>query len=128
MEKRDIVTNAYKELFYPYMDNGCLQIPVLSEGILINNHAFFVIFDNEENQQQFISLLKDKNIYAYIGYLPLHSSPMGKRFGYQANDLPITEDLASRIVRLPFYVELQGESLEYCMGGMQSILQIIYDL
>ena len=128
VEKRGIVTNTYRELFQPYADNGCLQIPMSPEGVVINNHAFFVIFDNEDNQQQFISLLKEKNIYAYIGYLPLHSSAMGQRFGYQADDLPITEDLASRVVRLPFYAEFQGESLEYCIEGMQSILRIIYDL
>ena len=86
------------------------------------------IRNDEDNQQQFITLLKEKNIYAYIGYLPLHSSPMGRKYGYQADDLPLTEDLASRIVRLPFYTELQGESLEYCIDGMQSVLRNIYDI
>jgi len=128
VKMRGVVTNTYRELFQPYADNGYLKIPVIPEKVVINNHAFFVIFDTEENQQQFISLLKEKNIYAYIGYLPLHSSPMGQRFGYQADDLPVTEDLASRIVRLPFYSELQGDSLEYCIAGMQSVLKIIYDL
>ena len=128
VKMRGVVTNAYRELFQPYADNGCLKIPVIPERVVINNHAFFVIFDTDENQQQFISLLKEKNIYAYIGYLPLHSSYMGQRFGYQADDLPVTEDLASRIVRLPFYSELQGDSLEYCIAGMQSVLKIIYDL
>ena len=128
VEKRRIVTNAYNKLFNPYVDSGCLKIPVIPEGTVINNHAYFVIFDDEDNQQQFISRLKKKNIYAYIGYLPLHSSPMGLKYGYEAGDLPITEDLASRIVRLPFYVELQGESLEYCIDGMQSVLRDIYDI
>ncbi len=76
----------------------------------------------------FLSLLKEKDIYAYIGYMPLHSSPMGRGFGYQADDLPITEDLASRIVRLPFYTELQGDSLHYCIEGIHSVLQTIYDV
>ena len=128
VEKRSVVTNVYKKLFKPYSDNGCLKMPVIPEGTVINNHAYFVIFDDEKNQEQFISLLKEKNIYAYIGYLPLHSSPMGRKYGYQANDLPITEDLASRIVRLPFYTELQGDSLEYCIDGMQSVLRSIYDI
>ena len=41
--------------------------------------------------------------------MPLHSSPMGKKFGYKPNDLPKTENLASRIVRLPFYTDLKGK-------------------
>jgi dTDP-4-amino-4,6-dideoxygalactose transaminase len=52
---------------------------------------------------------------------------MGKKFGYKPNSLPITQDLASRIVRLPFYAELQGEALNYCIAEMASVLKVIYD-
>ena len=128
VKKRGAVTQAYKNIFQPYAEKDYLQIPVIPKEVVVNNHAFFVIFDTEEHQRQFISLLMRKNIYAYIGYLPLHSSPMGQRFGYNANDLPVTEDLASRIVRLPFYTDLQDESLEYCIEGMRSVLGSIYDL
>ena len=103
-------------------------MPVLPKEVVINNHAFFIIFNSSENQEKFLSFLKEKHIYAYIGYMPLHSSPMGQKFGYHANDLPVTEDLASRLVRLPLYTDLQGESLEYCIEGMQSVLRIIYHL
>jgi len=125
---RSIVTNAYRRLFEPYVKKGKLTIPCIPDGVKINNHAFFVIFDSEKNQRLFLKLLKEKNIYAYIGYMPLHSSPMGKSFGYKPQDLPVTEDLSYRIVRLPLYTELQGESLEYCIEGMRSVLRVIYDI
>ena len=128
VRKRSIITKAYKELFQPYAKNGCLKIPFIPKDAEVNNHAFFIIFNTSKNQTRFLSLLKEKDIHAYIGYMPLHSSPMGQRFGYKADDLPITEDLASRIVRLPFYTELQGKSLDYCIKGMQSVLRAIYDL
>ena len=105
-----------------------MKIPFIPKDAEVNNHAFFIIFNTSKNQTRFLSLLKEKDIHAYIGYMPLHSSPMGQRFGYKADDLPITEDLASRIVRLPFYTELQGKSLDYCIKGMQSVLRAIYDL
>ncbi len=128
VKKREAITNAYKKLLQPYADSDLLQIPIIPKGTKINNHAFFVIFDTEDNQKEFINLLKEKNIYAYIGYLPLHSSPMGKKLGYKKNDLALTEDLASRIVRLPFYTDLQGESLEYCISGMQTVLRKLYNI
>ena len=128
VEKRQVINNAYNKLFQPYSDSDLLQIPIISKGLKLNNHAFFVIFDTEKNQKEFIALLKEKNIYAYIGYLPLHSSPMGKKLGYKKNDLPLTQDLASRIVRLPFYTDLQGEKLKYCINGMKSVLQKLYSL
>ena len=107
---------------------GVLRIKIkrirVNENIYANDIR---LIDSNKNQEQFLSLLRERDIHAYIGYMPLHSSPMGKRFGYKANDLPITEDLASRIVRLPFYTTLQGELLDYCIDGLQSVLRIIYD-
>jgi dTDP-4-amino-4,6-dideoxygalactose transaminase len=124
---RSLVTNAYKQLFDPYVESGKLSIPIPPDGVKINNHAFFVIFNSEKNQQLFLTLLKEKNINAYIGYLPLHSSPMGKTFGYKPEDLPLTESIASRIVRLPFYTDLHSnENLNYCIEGMQDVLKSIY--
>jgi dTDP-4-amino-4,6-dideoxygalactose transaminase len=38
---------------------------------------------------------------------------VGERFGYQVGDLPVTEELSARLVRLPFYCELaQTEQME----------------
>jgi dTDP-4-amino-4,6-dideoxygalactose transaminase len=42
-------------------------------------------------------------------YVPLHTSPVGSKFGYRAGDLPVTEDVSSRLVRLPFYCAISEE-------------------
>ena len=31
---------------------------------------------------------------------------MGQRFGYREGDLPVTEDLSGRLLRLPFYYDI----------------------
>lgn len=126
--KRSKITEAYRKLFSPYERHGLLSVPKPPSHVEINHHAFFVIFDTSENQALFLSRLKARNIHAYIGYLPLHSSPMGKRFGYKPEDLPLTEDLANRIVRLPFYTHLAEEGLEDCLSGMADVLQELYPL
>ncbi|PLY16322.1 MAG: dTDP-4-amino-4,6-dideoxygalactose transaminase [Sedimenticola sp.] len=120
------LTAAYSELFAPYEARGCLRTPHAPDGAILNHHAFFVIFDSEANQQEFLARLIRRDIYAYIGYMPLHSSPMGARFGYSPEDLPVTMDLASRLVRLPFYVDLAEEGLEYCLEGMRVVLRELY--
>lgn len=126
VKMRRKVTSAYKKLFAPYVEKSRLKIPIIPDGAKINHHAFFVIFDNFSRQENFLSFLRKRNIFAYIGYLPLHSSPMGKRFGYKESDLPITQDISSRIVRLPLYTGLQGEHLDYCISGIKDVLKIIY--
>ena len=123
---RSRITNAYIELFQPFQHRGCLSFFKLKEYISINHHAFWVIFDTTEHQVQFMTKLREYQVYAYIGYLPLHSSPKGMEFGYVASDLPVTEDLASRIVRLPFYTELGENGLDYCIDSMQKVLVDLY--
>jgi dTDP-4-amino-4,6-dideoxygalactose transaminase len=124
---RSNITKAYAELFGPYHRSGKVQILSFSDNQKINHHAFWVIFDTSMNQEKFMKLLREEdNVFAYIGYLPLHSSPMGMKFGYKPNDLPITEDLAQRLVRLPFYTDLAENGMDYCIEKMRDVLKIIY--
>jgi dTDP-4-amino-4,6-dideoxygalactose transaminase len=121
---RSKITEAYITLFSKYENK--VSFFKYSKDIEINHHAFWVVFDTKENSELFMSKLKEKSIYAYIGYLPLHSSPKGIKFGYKASDLPHTEDLASRIVRLPFFTELGKQGLDYCISAMKEVLDKIY--
>ena len=50
--------------------------------------------------------LVENDVSAYIGYVPLHSSPVGISLGYKAEDLPITEEFSQRILRLPLHNNL----------------------
>ncbi len=70
--------------------------------------------------------LRDYKVSAYIGYLPLHSSPKGLALGNEVEDCAHTEDLANRIVRLPFYTELGVIGLEHCIDSMEKVLTEIY--
>jgi dTDP-4-amino-4,6-dideoxygalactose transaminase len=127
-EKRSKITEAYNILLQPYVAKGVLRIPKVESYMEINHHAFWIIFDTQNNKEMFINLLRERNVYAYIGYMPLHSSPMGKKFGYIAKDLPITEELGNKLVRLPFYADLADEGLNYCLDAMSDVLKVIYSV
>lgn len=123
-ELRSKITEAYTALFTKYENE--VSFFKFSKDVEINHHAFWVAFDTKENSESFMSMLREKTVSAYIGYLPLHSSPKGITFGYKPSDLPITEDLANRIVRLPFYTELGKTGLDYCIESMKEVLNKIY--
>jgi dTDP-4-amino-4,6-dideoxygalactose transaminase len=120
------VTQGYRDLFAPYEKAGCLRTPRPSAGVTLNHHAFFVIFDTADHQKAFLKELRAYQVNAYIGYVPLHSFSKGLQLGYRAEDLPLTEDLASRIVRLPFYTDLAKDGLSYTLDSMRRVLEIIY--
>jgi dTDP-4-amino-4,6-dideoxygalactose transaminase len=56
-------------------------------------------------------------------YVPLHTSPMGRRFGYRPGDLPITENLASRLLRLPLFYELSADEQEHVIKSIMNFFQ-----
>ncbi len=124
---RSRITQAYFDLFGPYKEQGLVQYFKVADYIELNHHAFWVVFDTPEHQQVFMQKLRDYKVSAYIGYLPLHSSPKGLSLGNRVEDCPLTEDLANRIVRLPFYTELGINGLEYCIESMKKVLTEIYE-
>lgn len=126
IEKRRVVTNAYFNLFQPFFKSGKLKIYQPKKHIVGNHHAFWVVFDSVKNKLVFIEKLKNFNIQVFIGYMPLHSAPMGAKFGYKPEDLPITESAAARLVRLPFYTSLADEGLDYTIEKMSIVLKEIY--
>jgi dTDP-4-amino-4,6-dideoxygalactose transaminase len=47
---------------------------------------------------------------------------MGQRFGYKEGDLPITEDLSSRSLRLPFYNDITVDDQIRVVNSIASFL------
>jgi dTDP-4-amino-4,6-dideoxygalactose transaminase len=123
---RGKVTAAYEALFSKFEKAGCLTMPHPPEGVTVNNHAFFVIFDSAGSRQTFLARMRDFKVSAYIGYVPLHSFAKGRELGYKPEDLPLTEELASRIVRLPLYADLANDGLDYVIDSMGQVLGELY--
>ena len=64
---------------------------------------FYLILPSLDRRQALISHLLQREIFAVFHYLPLHLSPMGRTFGGREGDCPVTEHVAERLLRLPFY-------------------------
>jgi len=128
---RSRVTEAYHKLLMPFVEKKYLTVPSISCTKNSNHHAFWCVFDSSENRREFLTNLKSTfKVDAYIGYVPLHSFKKGIELGYKPEDLPVTEDIASRVVRLPIYPDL-GKStsdLEYVIQSVRSVLTDMYRL
>jgi dTDP-4-amino-4,6-dideoxygalactose transaminase len=67
---------------------------------------FYLLMPSLDARTRFISHLKQNGIHSVFHYVPLHTSDMGLRFGYHPGDLPVTEQVSDRLVRLPFFNDL----------------------
>jgi len=71
-----------------------------------NAHMYYILLDSLKQRKQKLRKLEEKRVKAVIHYVPLHSSPAGKKYGRLSGKLPITEDISGRILRLPLFMGL----------------------
>jgi len=104
--------NRYDERLRPLAACGAFQLPAIPPGAKPNAHSYYLIANSAEDADRIRIGLKDRGIHAYIGYVPLHSSPMGKKLGYSPSDLPVTEAYAPRVLRLPLHNSMTVDDVD----------------
>ena len=111
MEKRMDIWNKYNDYFAKYEKDGKVIRPFIPEECEHNAHMFYLIMPTKEERDNLITFLKEKEIIAPFHYIPLHLSPVGKKYGYKEGDLPLTEEYSSRLIRLPLYADMSEEEV-----------------
>ena len=105
-KRRRRLAAYYRRHFAALEAEGLLQLPCVPKGCVANNHLFYLLLPSQEVRDALLSHLKRQGILAVFHYIPLHTAPMGQSFGYREGDLPVTEDVSGRLVRLPFYHDM----------------------
>jgi len=108
-KQRHKIFDYYYKALIPLVNDGKLRLPYASSECDSNCHLFYIILENEKIRNQLMDYLKTKSILSVFHYLPLHLSSVGKTMGYTDNQLPITESMSSRLLRLPFFYEITPE-------------------
>ncbi|MFN8389605.1 MAG: dTDP-4-amino-4,6-dideoxygalactose transaminase [Bdellovibrionota bacterium] len=98
--------SRYYEGLLPLQTAGAFRLPIVPDGCEHNAHMFYILLETEEVRAEVVAHLKHLGISAVWHYIPLHSSPFGRTFGYREGQLPVTERISQTILRLPLYCGL----------------------
>jgi dTDP-4-amino-4,6-dideoxygalactose transaminase len=130
LEAMDAITEARRQVDALYRDRlavleeeGLARLPHVPAGCAPNYHNFFLILPDPEARDALMDDLRRRGIASAFHYIPLHSSPMGRRLGYRAEDLPLTEDLSRRLLRLPFHTAMDEEAVDEVAGAVLEYLR-----
>lgn len=123
MRRRKEIYHAYYGAFKSLESQKKIRLPFVPPDRTTNYHMFYIILPSEEQRDDLLAYLKNYKIWGVFHYVPLHSSPVGRRFGYRRGDLPITEDLSGRLLRLPFYFTLSNEEQQYVIDKVTSFFK-----
>ena len=104
--------NLYYEQLKPLADEGRIELPVIPEGCVHNAHMFYIKTRDLKERTDLIFYLKGKQINSVFHYIPLHSSPAGKRLGVFHGEDKYTTWESERLLRLPMYYGLGKENIE----------------
>lgn len=127
LEQRDRIQRTRRRLHERYLvglEDVARQrgwtLPTLPQGLESSYHLFPLLMESEQERGALMSFLRERGILAVFHYVPLHSAPMGQRLGGQASRLPVTEDVAARLVRLPFYNTMTDDEQDQVIEAVRA--------
>lgn len=100
--------HAYDEACRPLNEFG-VRGPIVPDDCTHNAHLYYVLLPEHVPQTDVLSDLKRRGIHAVFHYVPLHSSPAGRRFGRVSGSMAVTDRVSARLVRLPLWVGMDAD-------------------
>lgn len=109
--------NTYYDALNYLEEMGKLELPHIPAECTHNAHMFYVKLKNLEERTKFIAYLKEHDILSVFHYIPLHSAPVGQKFGHFHGEDVFTTKESERLARLPMYYGLneQVEKVVECV-------------
>jgi dTDP-4-amino-4,6-dideoxygalactose transaminase len=119
-KKRMSRWNMYHHELKQLEDVGRLRRPTIPQHVKHNAHLYYILTNNSKERLGLMNFLKKRSILAVTHYVPLHSSPGGKKFCRVSGSMKVTNNVADTLVRLPLFYDLKPDE-------QGRVLQAIHD-
>jgi dTDP-4-amino-4,6-dideoxygalactose transaminase len=104
------IWERYDELLRGWANAAEARLPFVPGNAHHPYHMYYVIFDTHEEQERVRLHLLSRGILAVTHYVPLHSSPFGRRVG--RGECPNSEQISATLLRLPFYSDMTDAEMD----------------
>eukprot|EP00667_Euglena_gracilis_P008721 EG_transcript_8846 len=118
--KRKVAWDHYFEHLGGWAAEHGVQLPTIPAYCEQSYHNFYMLLPTAALRESLRQHLKSHRIMANSHYEPLHTSEMGMKFGYKPGDLPVTEDIAARLLRLPLFNTITTEELRLVTAAVKA--------
>ncbi len=116
--KRKWIWQTYANELSAWANANNIVMPTVPDGIDPSWHIYYLLLPDLDQRQGFIGHLKENGINSVFHYLPLHLSEKGKEYGGKPGDLPVTESVSDRLVRLPLYYDMGEIEMEKVLDAV----------
>lgn len=123
LARRRAIHERYARALEPLARSGRLILPTIPPRARSSYHLFRVVFETAGEMRAVADGLRRRGILAVTHFFPLHLSRMGRRYGYRPGDLPVTESIAPRLLRLPMYNDMTPAEQGLVIGALKDLLE-----
>lgn len=130
LEDAEAITASRRRTWDAYHDglanleaDGLARRPLVPAGCEHNAHTYYLILAEGSDRGEVLRALNEAGVNAVFHYVPLHSSPAGRRYGRTSGDLAITEDLSARLIRLPLWAGMDDDAVERVVAAVHQTLR-----
>ncbi|MEW6405262.1 MAG: dTDP-4-amino-4,6-dideoxygalactose transaminase [Chloroflexota bacterium] len=118
--KRRQIWECYYAHLADWAQNKNVKLPIVPPHCEQPYHMFYLLLPSLAQRKAFIAHLKTHGVLSVFHYLPLHLSPMGRKFGGKEGGCPITEYISDRLVRLPFFNSLTQSDQQMVIDAVRN--------
>ncbi|HEY6137936.1 MAG TPA: dTDP-4-amino-4,6-dideoxygalactose transaminase [Thermoanaerobaculia bacterium] len=122
-DRRRAIWWRYHELLAPLEREGLLRRPAVPEERSVSGHLYFVLVESLEARTRTLAALEERGIKAVFHYVPLDTSPAGRRYGRACGELTVTHDASDRLIRLPLWPEMTEDEIDLVVRALHDVLQ-----
>ena len=106
--------------YYEGLESLNLELPYVPEYAIHNGHIFYIKTDKRD---ELLKYLNKKGIKAVFHYVPLHTSPAGKKFGEFVGKDKWTTKESKRLIRLPLFYGIKEEEIQVVITSIKEYLK-----
>tara|TARA_B110000858_G_scaffold102057_1_gene117156 strand:- start:2359 stop:3531 length:1173 start_codon:yes stop_codon:yes gene_type:complete len=114
---------VYRKLFDKLFIEGLIKIQKTDSESKYNAHIFYILVKNQKLRDLIIKKLNNKQISAVFHYIPLHSSPAGKKYGKSGSSMRVTNKIYKQIIRLPLYPNISEKTIYNIFSIINKIIR-----
>jgi dTDP-4-amino-4,6-dideoxygalactose transaminase len=119
--RRRRIWKYYQEHLEEWSSRNGVRLPFVPDYCEQPWHMFYMLMPSLKVRQTLIAHLRAREIVSVFHYLPLHLSEMGRQWDGKEGDCPVTECVSDRVVRLPFYNDLNESDQERVVSAVLEI-------
>ncbi|MBI4192430.1 MAG: dTDP-4-amino-4,6-dideoxygalactose transaminase [Betaproteobacteria bacterium] len=100
--------------------SGALELPRAAYLDRVpNGHIFYVLTGTLAARLALAAHLKAQDMLSVSHYVPLHSSPAGRKWGRASGELKVTDDVSDRLLRLPIYFGITDAQVDAVIDAVR---------